>query len=214
MDAARSYRGQTAGQRRAQRRAQLLQAARETLSASGWAGTSVRAVCARAGLADRYFYESFADRDAMLAAVFDQVAEEAVVAVARALAAAPQEPRARARAAVAALVGLIDSDPGTARVVLFETPDSRVVHRHRRAAQRRFVELIVDQATTLYGAGAPDRSDRELTAHALIGALQELLTAIDEGEVEVPRERLVEHAAALAEAAALVSSGPARGEGG
>ncbi|MCP9969857.1 hypothetical protein LUW76_31825 [Actinomadura madurae] len=36
-------------------------------------GTSLRAVCARAGLSPRYFYESYADLDALLADVHDRI---------------------------------------------------------------------------------------------------------------------------------------------
>ena len=64
----RSYGGVSAEERVAARRARLVAAARELLAQAGWRGTSLRAVCARSGLADRYFYESFESRDALLTA--------------------------------------------------------------------------------------------------------------------------------------------------
>ena len=65
----RPYRGISADERRASRRARLLDAALEEVGERGMAGTTMTAVCARAGLTERYFYESFADRDEMLRAV-------------------------------------------------------------------------------------------------------------------------------------------------
>lgn len=204
----RAYRGKSGDERAAERRARLIAAGRSLLRSGGWARTSVRAVCARAGLADRYFYESFPDRDGLLAVVFDQVAGEAVAGVAEALTRESANPAARARAAVEAVLDRLGAEPGTARVALFETPDSPVIRRHRRSAVRRFVALIGDQAAILYGSAASLAIDRELTAHALVGAFQELLTAVDHGEIKVSRARLVSYAVALAEAVALVSSAP------
>ena len=69
------YKGLSAAERAAERRARLLEA---TLSV--WADTEVRttmtAVCAEAGLSERYFYESFAGLDEALTAVLDGVAGE------------------------------------------------------------------------------------------------------------------------------------------
>ena len=203
----RAYGGKSGSERRDERRARLIAAGRALLRRHGWARTSVRAVCAETGLADRYFYESFADRDELLAAVFDDVADDAVRAVGAALAGSRPSLRARARAAVEALFDLLDAEPGTARIVLFETPDSPVVRRHRRAALRRFVALIAEQGRHVDRRKVPGPVDRELTAHALIGAMQELLTAADHGEIQVSRGRLVDHAVAIAEAAAFVRSG-------
>ena len=62
--AGRRYGGLTAEERRAERRARLVRAATEIWVAEGWAAVSMRAVCARAGLTDRYFYEEFGNREA------------------------------------------------------------------------------------------------------------------------------------------------------
>ena len=74
MAQVRPYRGVDASQRMAQRRRRLLEAGLELLGAAPVpAELTVRALCARSGLAARYFYESFADKDAFVAALFDQV---------------------------------------------------------------------------------------------------------------------------------------------
>jgi AcrR family transcriptional regulator len=40
---------------------------------SGYRNTTVKAVCEAAGLTERYFYESFANSEALLVAAFDTV---------------------------------------------------------------------------------------------------------------------------------------------
>src|SRR6201996_1929015 len=72
----RDYDGKTAAERVAERRARLIDAGIELFGEHGYAGTSIRAVLRQAGLRDRYFGESFADLDALLAAAYDQLIEE------------------------------------------------------------------------------------------------------------------------------------------
>ena len=64
----RDYDGKTAAERVAERRQRLIDAGYALFGEHGYAGTSIRAVLQRAGLRDRYFGESFADLDALLAA--------------------------------------------------------------------------------------------------------------------------------------------------
>src|ERR1700761_823782 len=74
----RDYDGKTAAERVAERRARLVDAGLELFGEHGYAGTSIRAVLRQAGLRDRYFGENFADLDALLAAVYDQLIDEEV----------------------------------------------------------------------------------------------------------------------------------------
>ena len=69
----RRYRGVSAEERRAARRRQLLDAALEIAGTRGVERATMTAICAEAGLTERYFYESFADTDELLGAVYDQV---------------------------------------------------------------------------------------------------------------------------------------------
>ena len=62
--------------RRAERRALLVDAAFRLFGDGGEAAVSVRSVCRECGLNTRYFYESFADIDDLLGAVYDRVSAE------------------------------------------------------------------------------------------------------------------------------------------
>jgi AcrR family transcriptional regulator len=203
----RPYRGVSAEQRRADRRERLIAAGIEVIGSSGWQSTTVREVCSRAALTERYFYESFPDREALLVAAFDAVTAEAAQAGLGAVAAAPEEAEPRARAAIGAFVDLVAEDPNRARVVLVEATGSEALDARRRDAIAGFARLVRDQAAEFYGVRRGSRmKDAELTAHALVGAVAQLLTAWLSGDLDVSKRRLVDHCTALFVTASGLSS--------
>jgi len=201
----RPYRGVSADDRRAVRRARLIEAGLELLGERGWQGTTVRAVCAEAGLTERYFYESFAGRDELLAGIFDRVASEAADGVLRAIETAPHDARAKARAAIAAFVEMLTDDPRRARAMLLESLSDAALRERRAETIRGFARLVSEQAQSFYDDPIA-ADDAELTALALVGGLAELLVGWLDGTIEVPRERLVDHCTELFVAAARVST--------
>ena len=203
---ARTYRGVSAEDRRADRRARLLEAGLDLLGGEGWSGTTVRGVCARAGLTERYFYESFPDREALLLAVFDEIIGEATRVVLEAVETAPHDARAKSRAAIAAFVELLTADPRKGRTAFVEAMGSEALMQRRLQTLRGFAQLIAGQGRAFYGNSAVSREDAELTAFVLVGGLAETLIAWLRGELDVSRERLVDHCAEVFVAAAGVSS--------
>ena len=75
LSPARRYRGAEAEERRAQRRGQLIAAAVQVYGERGYQNATVKAVCKAAGLTERYFYESFANSEALLLASFQTVTD-------------------------------------------------------------------------------------------------------------------------------------------
>ena len=189
---ARVYGGVSAEDRRAKRREQLLDAGLELLGTEGWPGTTMTAVCAKAGLTERYFYESFADREALLIAVFDRIAAEAAGAVLAAVEASPREARARTHAAIGAFVGLMTDDPRKGRVAFAEAMGSAALMARRFEAIRTFATLLGDQAREFYGLPAGGNDMLDLTSFLLVGGLAEALVAWLGGELETSREQLIE----------------------
>jgi AcrR family transcriptional regulator len=115
----RDYDGKTAAERVAERRARLVDAGIELFGEHGYAGTSIRAVLRQAGLRDRYFGESFADLDALLAAAYGQLIDEELAAC-RAAIGATTGPSEGARAMIDAISRLLEDNPGHARIKLRE----------------------------------------------------------------------------------------------
>jgi AcrR family transcriptional regulator len=70
---ARNYAGLSAEERRLARRERLIEGAIRAYGELGYRNTTVKAVCEAAGLTERYFYESFANSEALLVAAFDAV---------------------------------------------------------------------------------------------------------------------------------------------
>ena len=63
------------------RRDELIAAGVALLGGAQGPALTVRAVCRAAGLTERYFYESFADRDEFVRAVYDDVCARAMSAL-------------------------------------------------------------------------------------------------------------------------------------
>jgi AcrR family transcriptional regulator len=186
------YGGVDAAQRVATRRAQLIAAALELLGTDGWHAATVRAICAQARLTPRYFYESFTDRDAILLAVFDEIAQEGAQAVLTAVVGAPADARAKARAAIGAFVELVTDDPRKARVLFVEAMGSETLARRRFETLRMFAQLVANQARSFYGVPGETDPLVEITALMLAGGLAETLLAWLDGTVRVTREQLIE----------------------
>ena len=94
-----SWAGIPAEDRRAARRARLLDTTFDLLGTDGWSATTVRGVCQAAQLNPRYFYESFADLDALFVAVYERTVEQLAVAMATAVEAAGPDPAVQTRQA-------------------------------------------------------------------------------------------------------------------
>jgi AcrR family transcriptional regulator len=185
------YGGVVASERQAGRRTRLLEAALELLGTEGWQATTVRAICSGARLTPRYFYESFADRDELLVALFDQLVAEAAGRVLQAVDASEDDARAKARAAIGAFVELVTDDPRKARVLFMEAVGSEPLALRRFETVRMFAGLVAQQGREFYGVHGGSLVDT--TALMLVGGLAETLLSWLDGTLAVTREELIEH---------------------
>ncbi|QKG21576.1 TetR/AcrR family transcriptional regulator [Actinomadura verrucosospora] len=191
MSAQRPYGGVKAVERRAQRRAALLGAAFEIIGAQGLDKLTVGRLCARAGLNERYYYEHFDGRDAVLSALLDALAEELTTAITRALdATRGADPRTVAHAAIAAGVGVLADDPRkgkAAQIIASASPESRV-----RTAQT--ITAIADLvASSAAGRARPATTALRFRAGYLVGGLVMVLGAWLQGQLAMTREELIDH---------------------
>lgn len=188
MSAERVWGGTTLAERRASRRNALVEATLDLVGEHGGAGVTVRSVCRRAGLTDRYFYESFAGRDELLAAVFLQVADEVQQAFKAITATAADDPEAQARAAVEALVAIGLDDPRKGRLMLVEPLSDPALSGVTLAVVPTFTRLVRHQLPP--GAS---KNEGAMTAVALTGAVATLFFGWISGTLPVSREELIEH---------------------
>ncbi|WP_019634185.1 TetR/AcrR family transcriptional regulator [Actinomadura atramentaria] len=187
----RTYAGQDAAARAADRRARLVAAGLDLLGTGGPQAASVRKVCEAARLTPRYFYESFPDLDALTVAVFDAVVAELIERGQAALAAAPADPRGRVRAALGSVIDLVGDDPRKGRVVLTVPLASPALSRRRLTAARRIADLVADRSRDGFGAAVTARQ-RDLVARFLVGGVAETISAWLQDPDSSSRERLLD----------------------
>lgn len=106
--------------RKTERRRQLIAAAIQVYGEQGYRHSSVKQVCERAGLTQRYFYESFGHSDELLIACYQQVTGELQRDIIAAVDGAGSSPRLRARAALVAYLDALRRQPQAANVFLVD----------------------------------------------------------------------------------------------
>lgn len=211
----RRYKGQTADDRVAERRARLLAAGLELMGTRGIAGTTVRGVTESSGVAARYFYESFPDIEALHLAVYDMVVEESARRSVTALAEAPDDGLARTRAVLAELVDLILADPRKGRILVLEATASPALGRRSLQESSRFAGMLASTASS-GDPGLPTDdlpTDLRLVSQFLVGGVISTIGAVLLGDVEVDREHLVEVLVQLFEAVRAPAARQPRDDG-
>ncbi|MFI0355132.1 TetR/AcrR family transcriptional regulator [Actinomadura sp. 9N407] len=190
----RPHRGRGPQERVAERRARLIVAGLDMWGECGWSGVSVRGVCARARLTDRYFYESFDGREALLLAVFDQALADLMAA----MAAVPWEgePRPFMRASMTAVFAALDADPRLARVTRSDTSGSPALERRRHEALDAIADLITARITAV-SEGPMDADSVRAPVRFCVAGVLELISMWLGGRLEATVEQLADQCSDL-----------------
>ncbi len=168
---ARRYRGASGDERRLERRAALVAAGLEIIGSSGYQASTVRAVCQQAGLTERYFYESFANREALLCAVYQDQIDGMRSRMLAAVAEAKSVGDPQVREAIAEFFRTLQQ-PQAARIILFEVLGvSDTVDQLYQDTMHQFAELLLELAQTMGLPLDARMGDRELLSAGLVGAL-------------------------------------------
>jgi AcrR family transcriptional regulator len=189
MSSPRTYAGATASQRRSARRSALMEATLDLVEAHGVAGVTMRAVCARARLNDRYFYESFRTVDELLlAAIDDQIAQLTQQMVA-AILAAPADPQLRAHAVIAAGLDFLTTDSRRRRLVV-ESQATEALRARRQQLITQLATIMAAQGRELVGESTSAQPDIDLSALLLVAGGLELVTLWMRGDLDIARNQL------------------------
>ena len=165
--------------RQALRRDELIAAGVQLLGGKSGPAVTVRAVCREAGLTERYFYESFADRDQFVRAVYDDVCTRAMSALMSAT---------TPRQAVEQFVALMVDDPVRGRVLLLAPAVEPVLVRSGAEWMPSFIELLQRKLTQI-----ADPVRQKMIATSLIGGLTALFTAYLDGRLTTTREQFIDY---------------------
>jgi AcrR family transcriptional regulator len=188
-DTPRIWGGTTLATRQKARREKLVEVGLDLLGTPG-ATLSVRAACRSAQLTERYFYESFPDRDALVLAVYEELADEVRQVLDEA--ASEGDPAEVARRSIEALVTLMVDDRRKGRVLLVAPLTEAVLAQPSQALLPALGELIRSKLPRSTPA-----EQRTLISVGLLGSLTALFYAYLEGGMQVAREQLVDHCVAV-----------------
>lgn len=190
----RRYGGRTAEERHAERKAALTASAIDLWQEHGWSGVTMRGVCSAAGLTDRYFYESFSDRDALLGAIWDQMRDEVFVALFQIVEQNPDgAPLDLLGSAIDTLFHDMSEAPARIQILFGDHAGSEVLEQRRHDA----IQLVTDAIVTLaqpYLREGVDRTSLQMTTLLGIGGFVELVQAWRKGIIEVDASAVARHA--------------------
>jgi AcrR family transcriptional regulator len=181
--------------RRAERRALLVDAAFALFGEGGESAVSVRSVCRACTLNTRYFYESFADTDELLGAVYDMTATDLNGTVETAILAAGGNDLDRLRAGVRAVLGFSSADPRRGRVLFTEARANPVFAARRAIAQETLRQLVLSERRQAHPADDP--IETHVAAAMYTGAMAELAQQWLSGNLGADLDAVVEHTVRL-----------------
>jgi AcrR family transcriptional regulator len=181
--------------RRAERRALLVDAAFRLFGEGGEAAVSVRSVCRECGLNTRYFYESFTDTDDLLGAVYDDVSAQLGADVEAALAKAGDSLRARTRAGIAAVLGFSSADPRRGRLLFTDARANPVLAARRAATQDLLRDGVLAEGWRLHPGSDPIAA--QVGAAMYTGAMAELAQQWLAGHLGTDLDVVVDYALSL-----------------
>lgn len=193
VEKGRVYGGISREERVAQRREQFLNAGLEVFGTAGFRCATVRRLCSEAKLTDRYFYESFANIEALLIAVYthqmDLIQDQLLASAPDSLAANDME---------SFIVSTLDlffsqmEDSRIARVCMLEVEGvSPEVDALYNANIMRFAQLLMNLGRQLYPDWEISDDEREMVGIALIGAIRQTTITWILGGYRQKRQTLV-----------------------
>jgi AcrR family transcriptional regulator len=205
MAKVRPYGGVQARDRVADRRRRLVDAGLELLGGSDHPPElTVRAICTEAAISARYFYESFTDKDELVAAVFDGVIADIAATTQAAVASAPREEQNRA--GIANLVRVIADDTRVGRLLFNAHLSHPVLARKRAELGGVFALLSGEHVTSAYQL--PRREWVTAVAHFVVGGVGQTISAWVSGDIDMTQAQLVEQLTRIVDELALRNLDP------
>lgn len=168
----RRYRGASKAERQAERKAKLLEAGIQVIGSQGYQATTVKAVCTEAGLTERYFYESFSNKEALLCGAYIEITTQLRQRISRAALKETASFEDMITAAVTAFFTVMQEEPEASRLIMTEVLGvSDTVDQLYRNTMHNFSEMILTMAAPYAGEQSLEALDQEMIATGLTGAI-------------------------------------------
>ena len=156
----------------------------------------MRGVCQEAGVATRYFYESFPDKDEFIGEVFDWVIVQLAATTQSAVAKA--QPGERNRAGLANIVRSIEQDPRIGRLMFGAQMSNAAVIRKRQESEAFFAMLSGRHVGTLLQRPANARI--KALSHFVVGGVTQTISAWLAHGIDLGSEELVDQLSTIVDA--------------
>lgn len=192
----RRYAGASAQERQDQRRARLIEAAYDVFGTEGYANATMRLVCAKARLTERYFYESFNSLYDLFVVVHRRVSAQCGARIeASRTGVSDADPLLKSRASLRAFLEFIKEDPRRARIVLTDAVTTGLSSvSNVNAAVNNYVPYLRARIDMFFPHLSPDLDlDMELVASGLIGLIIHVSTVWAESGFVAPVEKVLDH---------------------
>ena len=171
----RRYAGLSATERRAGRRARLLEAGLEFYGTLGFRHTTIPQLCSSAGVTARHFYEEFGTQEALLREVFDRIASDVLAAIRFELYVPGRTWSELVHQSCAAFFRHMTEDRRRARIFALEIVGVNVeLDLHRKRVRDAFAAITSESSERLTAQGGAAGLDVRLLSIALAGAAEAL----------------------------------------
>ncbi len=171
----RRYAGLSATERRAGRRARLLEAGLEFYGTLGFRHTTIPQLCSSAGVTARHFYEEFGTQEGLLRALFDSIANRLLETIRFELYVPGRTWTEIVRGACGAYFREMTEDRRRTRVFALEVVGvSPELDLHRKHVRDAFATLAFDSSARLTAQNGATGLDVRLLSVAVAGAAEAL----------------------------------------
>jgi len=198
----RLYGGLGGEERRAQRRLRLIEAAIRVYGEAGYRNATVKAVCEAADLTERYFYESFANSEALLLAAYTHITDELHAEMEAVGSDFGDDAEGRIVAVLTLYFTRLRENPRSARVFLLKIAGiSPAVDVMKMKAVKRMSEVLLPASGDQFRVGK--KTSLSLLPTGMIGAVISIALRWVSHNYSQPTEDVVAAAAAFCRVAML-----------
>ena len=192
--AKRTYGGISGEERSRQRREKLLESSLDVFGTLGHDKATMRDICAHARLAERYFYENFANIGEAFEAVYLTLSQQLFEALNQAVSQVPEDhAMGKASACLRAYFNFIKQDPRRAQIMLLDAP--RLGHNNIHQSGSTMAEYARFMIGMVRGhqGELPAKVDLDLVATGLIGLAAQTGITWYHSDFKASVDQLVEH---------------------